>query len=112
MSTARDIIAALSPLGYPVAQDAHIGKEDAYFVFNLSTYPGDFADDEPQHERVMVMVHFYCPMKKNITDLKRIVKLTLQSAGFTYPAQIAASEDGRQHVVFECERAEGIGDGL
>ena len=112
MSTAERIKEALAPLGYPVAQLEHVGTEETYFVFTLGEIPANHADDEPQHLRITVMLHLFCPIKLNTWKLKRKVKAALQEAAFTYPEETDASEVGKQHVVFEFEGVEAATDGL
>ena len=108
MSVAEDIRAAVAFTGYPCAQNVYKGEAQEYFVFNLTVLPVDFADDEPQHERYLVMLHLYCPPKQDTTELRKNIKLAVQSAGFCYPSEENASDEQRQHIVFEFEDARGV----
>lgn len=103
MSVASRLIAAIRPLGYPISQNQYIGEQPVYFVFNLSAFPADFADDEPQHERVMVQLHLFAPHTTNTTMLQKEVKAAIRDAGFQYPVLENASDEDNQHLVFESE---------
>lgn len=108
MSVASDIRRAVIPFGYPVAQNSYTGTEKTYFVFYINTFPADFADDMPQHERQLVQLHLFAPLTLNTTELQREVKRALFGSGFTWPVKENASDDTAQHIVFECEAVEGV----
>lgn len=108
MTVEKRIKAALEPFGYKVAQNQYEGNDKTYFVFNYTTVPVFFRDDAPGYDRVLVQVHFYAPNVLNTTELKRQVKLALQSAGFTYPSMVSAGDENGQHLVWECEIEEQI----
>lgn len=103
------IKAALSVFGDPVANTGYYGDAERYYVFNYTTTGADFADDEPEHERYLVQVHLFAPLDENIVQRKKQTKKVLQDAGFTWPETHNASEGDGQHIVFECEIAEGVG---
>lgn len=99
---------ALSILDVPVYPKVFEGTEDSYIVFNYNTVPIDFADDAPEHERYLIQVHFFCPLGSNsLSDAKQI-REALFEAGMTWPEVSDASDQSGQHLVFECEMAEGI----
>ena len=109
MSTAERLREALAPIGDPVQANTYRPADDSerYFTFNLSTFGDDFADDEPGHERVLIMLHYYCPTAYDTTALVRRVKRLLFAADFTWPSVTNAGDEAGQHVVFEFECAEG-----
>ena len=108
MSVHSDIKAALAGLGYPVATNVYTGSAQTYFVITLNTLPADFADDEPQHLRNLIMLHLYAPHELNTVTLRKDVARALMGAGFTYPSITDASDEQIQHIVFECEGTEGV----
>lgn len=108
MSVNTEIIAALKPIGYPVAADVYTEESDVYILITINTIPEDFADDEPHCERNLCMAHLYCPHELDTTDIQKQIKLALQSAGFTYPTKLNASGKDIQHIVFEFENIEAI----
>ena len=109
MTIPQKIIQALSFSGLPVSQTRHDGTEDAYFVFRLDVFPGDFGNDEPSHDVVAVQLHLFAPFAMNTTKLRKQVRRALVNAGFTAPeaqdvSGAARKSDGtEQHIVFECE---------
>ena len=114
MSVAGEICAAVAFTGYPCAQVSYDGEAETYFVFRLDSFPDDFADDEPQHDRCLVQLHLFAPFTLNSTQLRRQIRAAIHGAGFTYPSVVDASagvrtEDGtEQHLVFEFETATGV----
>ena len=108
MSVDSRIVAALTPLGYNVANTVSYAKGKTYFAFNYETVPADFGDDAPQHERYLIQIHFFCPLNVNITSTKRSVKQMLYASGFTWPSTEDASDSDGRHIVFECEVSEGV----
>lgn len=111
---AEQIKALLAELGYPVANDVYTGTEKEYLVFNYQTIPSNFADDEPQHERVLVQVHLFARHTVSTTKLEKQIKRALFDAGYTWPSRMNATEETRsstgttRHIVFECETAESM----
>lgn len=77
-------------------------------MFNYDTLGADFADDAPGHERYLVQVHLYAPRTFDASERVRRTKRALADAGFTWPDTVNASDADGQHIVFECEYAEGI----
>lgn len=108
MSVQSDIWAALAFTGLPYSDNIHTGDNPAYLVLTLNAIPDDYADDAPQHEKNLVMLHLYCPHTQNTTTLRKSIKLALQSAGFTYPTETDASDELKQHIVFECQDARAV----
>lgn len=105
----------MAPFGRPCAQMSYGGTAQEYLVFNGNTIPTNYSDDAPQHERVLIQLHLFAPMAKNIIQLCKDIKLAVFAAGFSYPAEQDASE-GRdtsvkevQHVVFEFEWVQATG---
>lgn len=116
MNAAQRIIKALAFTGIPVSRIRYDGEEETYFVFLLDSYPADFANDQPQHELTEVELHLFAPFSLNTRALRKQVRKALTDAGFTHPivrdfSQAARKSDGAgQHVLFECEIAEGVDD--
>lgn len=92
------------------AADTYKGREALYIVFNYTTVPSDFGDDDAGHYRVLVQVHLYAPHEKNTVELRRSITGRLVSAGFTRPSITPASDANGQHYVFECEDAEAVSE--
>lgn len=108
MTINERLIEALSMLGIPVTFREFQGDEDRYIVFDYNTIPIDFADDEPDHEKYLIQVHLFCPLGTNSISDTRKIKEALFEAGMTWPEMTDASDKDSQHLVFECENAEGI----
>lgn len=108
MSVYSDIRAVLAGFGYPVGTNVYTGTAQPYFVITINTLPADFADDEPQHLRNLIMLHLYAPHELNTVTLRKQVAQALTGAGFTYPAMTDASDETTQHIVFETEKAVGV----
>ena len=110
MNTAERIRTALAGLGEPVQANTYrpADSSERYFTFNLSSFGTDYADDAPGHERVLIMLHYYCPTAYDTTALVRQVKRLLFAADFTWPAVTNAGDADRQHIVFEFEEAVGV----
>ena len=102
---------ALEPFEYKVYPDTYNGPDKTYFVFNYNTIPGDFGNNRPNYERVLIQLHLFCPHDFNTVLLRKDIKLALLYAGFTYPSMLNANEENCQHWVFECEIAEAVDDG-
>lgn len=108
MSINQKIITALSGFGDPVSPTVYHGETEQYFVFNYSTMGTDFGDDAPQQEKYLVQVHFFCLLSLNSVGRAKQIKQKLFAAGFTWPTMANASDREGQHLVFECEAAEGV----
>ena len=106
--TIRTALSFYGLLKYPCYANTYTGKDDTYFVFNYNVVPDDYGDDEPNHVRYLIQVHFYCPSTLNTIEIAKKVKLALEKAGLTYPEQVDASDEEGQHIVFECEGIEWI----
>lgn len=114
MSLNETIIAALSPLGYPVVPDKYTGTEPVYLTFNYSRQGALFADDMPWLDVCLVQIHLFAPYGWDSVAARREVRQRLFAAGFTWPQETDAGAgddtedpDG-QHIVFECEIEEGV----
>lgn len=117
MTVNERLIAALSPLGFPVVSDLYTGDESEYITFNYATRGVLFADDAPGVESYFIQVHFLCAYDFDYVGPVNRIKRALFRAGFTWPEMVNATGDyaeaakeGR-HYVFECELAEGVDDG-
>ncbi len=95
----------------PTAADTYKGKATEYIVFNYTTIPADFGDDDAGHYRYLVQVHLYAPHEKNTLAYRREITRRLVSADFTRPTVAPASDANGQHYVFECETIGGVEDG-
>ena len=93
----------LTPFKLPLARDVYQGEEKKYIVYNYSTVPMDFGDDEPERERYLIQVHIYATLKENINALVRAMKKALFAADFSFPESIPASTANEQHIVLETE---------
>lgn len=108
MSVDAQIKSALEAFGDPIENAIFHGKEERYYVFNYSTVGADYADDGPGHERYLIQVHLFAPLRENITQRIKQTKRALFDAGFTWPELVNASDEEGRHIVFECETAGGI----
>lgn len=108
MSINQKIITTLSGFGDPVSPGIYQGTEERYFTFNFSTIGTDFGDDAPQQEKYLVQVHFFCSLSFNSVGRAKQIKKSLFQNGFTWPTMANASDQDGQHLVFECEAAEGV----
>jgi hypothetical protein len=107
------IVDALSPLGDPVrfgefAPDSGGATPERYYTLNYTTLGDDFADDEPQQERALVQVHFFCPLTYDHVNRVRETKRALTAAGLSYPEVIADADEDGQHIIFETEWVGGV----
>lgn len=93
----------LTPFMLPLARDVYQGEKKKYMVYNYTTVPAAFSDDEPEQERYLIQVHIYAPLKDNINALVREIKQALFAADFSYPESVPASTANEQHVVLETE---------
>ena len=103
MTLNERLIEALSVLKIPIDPNEYQGKAEQYLVFNYNTIPDDFADDEPEHERYLIQVHFFCRIETNSLSCAKKIKRALFEAGMTWPEMTDASDKEGQHLVFECE---------
>lgn len=108
MSINSTLKAALDPIA-PTSADVDAGKKSTYITFNYNSFPADFGDDAPAHERFIIQVHLYCPAGANSLDKRRAIKAALVAAGATWPSYENASDNDGQHHIFECELAEAAG---
>lgn len=113
MSVASQVKAALSPLGDPVWSGTKESETDTtdtgrYYTFTIITLGAGFADNEPQAERSLVTVNFFCPLTFKFEPRREATKKALFNAGFTWPSTTDASDDDGRHIVFECEAIEGV----
>ena len=114
MTVNKRIIGALSGFGNPVVPNVYDGKGDTYYTFNFSTFPINFGDNVPLHERFLVQVHFVCPPEFNYVSRCAKTRRLLHEAGFSWPTMINATTEYRnsgadyQHFVFECELVDGL----
>jgi hypothetical protein len=107
MNVNSTIMNALLPLGYPVCQGHYTGVEDTYIVFNYADDRGmTFADDAPEDDVVSIQVHLFCLGKFDYRKLKKLIRVKLFNAGFSYPSiplDTYESNTDKNHIVFECE---------
>ena len=101
--TIRTALLQIVPDVMPVI---YSGNETEYITYNYSEYPQDFGDNEPQHIKYLVQVHWFLPNLANPTKKKQI-KQKLVEVGCTYPTVVNASDDVCQHYVLECEYVDG-----
>ncbi len=114
MSVEAQIKIALDPFGDPVEKGWLCAEASAspprYYTFSVSSRGDDFADDEPGCERCQITVHYFAPLAENTVARIKQTKQALHTAGFTWPSSIDASDEDGQHIVFECEDVQGVGE--
>ncbi len=112
MNVEEKIVAALAPFGDPVEKSLlYAAANDLppqYYTFSCSSSGADFGDDEPGCERWLVNVHFFAPLRGNISRRVKQTKKALFQAGFTWPSTVDAGDQEGQHIVFVCEIAEEV----
>lgn len=111
MTVNEKLIAALSPLGLQLFPDMRQALPDECMVFTYSELPADSGDDYPEHERILLSVHLFCPIDRDSVEIRRKIKACIAGAGYTYPSVADLSEETGQHWVFEFEDAEAAVDG-
>ncbi|MCH5352953.1 MAG: hypothetical protein J1E06_05770 [Acutalibacter sp.] len=87
----------------PVEADTYEGDRERYITIAYNTIPVNFGDDEPEHEKFLIAVHYFAPIGYNSTKDRAEVKKALVSAGTTWPSLTNISDKFGQHLVFECE---------
>jgi hypothetical protein len=102
MSIDDRIMGAVASTGYPCAANIYTGTAQAYFVFDYIVLPDDFADDDPQHERHLVQLHFFAPHTLNTVAIRKNIRDLIQAA-FMRPSETPAHDEKKQHYVFEFE---------
>lgn len=113
MSVAAQITSALSVFGDPVFAGTKESVTDntetgRYYTFSIVTLGAAYADNEPQAERSLVTVNFFCPLEFKFEARRAATKRVLFEAGFTWPSTTDVSDEDGRHIVFECETAEGV----
>ena len=115
MSMEARVKAALDVFGDPVEKsvlDAAAKKYPArYYTFSCNSFGADFGDDAPDCERWLVTVHLFAPLDENCIQRVRQTKRALFAADFTWPQTVDATDQDGQHIVFECEAIDVIGEG-
>lgn len=115
MSIQKMIVAALKPFGDPVQQGIYVpadADKEKYYTFNIEEIPADHADDAPHHEINLVQVHFFCPETFNSVSRVTETKQALFAAGFTWATKVDATDEDGQHLIFECQVASGVENGI
>lgn len=56
-------------------------------------------------------MHYYAPLSKNTSRMRRRVQKALFDADFTWPETFTADDKDGRHIVFECEAAGGLENG-
>ena len=110
MGVHEKIMAALLPLGLPVAPDLFDGREGEFITFSLpDDRGGDFGDGTAQGEVASIQVHYFGPIEKDWRGLRSAIRRALVSAGATYPEVIDRSNiaEHERHLVFLAEWEEG-----
>ena len=112
MSINERIIRALSPLGLSVTPDTHRPEQgDLYITFGYSVRGENHGDNVPQVEVSDVMIHLWANRGENVLQQRRMIRLLMSQAGFTWPDETDAGDEDGQHYVYECQIAEWIGGG-
>lgn len=110
MSVNTALVNALESL-LPTSADVYKGDAAEYIVFNYTTIPDDFGDDDAQYYRYLVQVDLYAPYEKNTLNYRRQITSRLVAAGFTRPTITPAHDEKGQHYIFDCEYAEAVESG-
>lgn len=106
MSIEASIKAAVASTGYPCAANIYTGAETTYFAFNYTILPTNYADDEPQHDKYLVQVHFYAPHVLNTATIRKTIRGLIKTA-FDAPTEMPAHDEKNQHYVYEFEVTDG-----
>lgn len=110
--TEATIKAALDPFGDPVEKGllyaAAESRPPRYYAFTVRRSGVVLGNNRPHLERCSVSVHFFAPLAENTISRVKETKRALQSAGFTWPDSVDASDENGQHIVFECEALEDL----
>lgn len=112
MTVEKCIRNALLPFGDPVQiepfePESENKYPERYYTIRISTAGANNADNMPQHERYFVIVHFICPLGWDSVERVAITKKALSDAGTTWPRKNDLSDAELQHIVFECQIAQG-----
>ena len=99
------IRSALLPFGDPVEKAIYQSTAKRYYSFNYNTIGAAYADDAPEHVRYLIQVHLFMPLKEEDLAQKEATQAALYNAGFTWPDVFDATDEGRRHIIFECEDA-------
>lgn len=105
MTVNERIIQALAPLGIYITPDFYGGGKEEYITFNYADDRAeDFGDNMSLHVVAYMQVHYFAPMEKNYLYVKKRIRKTLLTAGFTYPDVTDATftDEGIRHLVFTC----------
>lgn len=108
MTVNSALIQALAPMGIPCRPEPYRGKESRFFTFNSASDNGaDFGDDMPQHDAIVIYLHYWVATNYNyLNDIKRVRKL-LTDADFSYASIVANNVDPDRetirHIVFSTE---------
>ncbi len=106
MTVEARLKAILDTFGDPVENGVYLGEAERYYTFGCKKIGDDFADDVPQHERVLVQVHFFAPLTFNTINRIRKTKLALLHGGFLWPEEEDLSDKEGRHVLLETETVE------
>lgn len=108
MSVFSRIKKAVEPTGLPCSVNTSTSSEATYLVMNVNVIPSFFADDDPSYVTNLCQLHLFCPVTQNTVQLRKEIKALINSNGFTYPVEEDASDDDKQHIVFEFQEAEVV----
>lgn len=108
VSVNAKLVNALESTGYKVYTNSYTGDDEVYFVFLNDVVPELFANDEAQYVVNNLTLHLYCPLTMNTVALRKQIKNLIQSAGFTFPNEMDASDEHYQHIVFDFEGEEFV----
>ncbi len=105
MGVLRKLRDAIRQTGYDMAQDAYMGTEDRYIVYNVAAEsPSGFADDMPLSDTVYFQVHIFLPRKIDYQPVQKQLRGLLLEAGFSYPSvglNTVERETGIRHICLE-----------
>lgn len=105
MTVNARIISALADLELPCVPDVYLGEAPEYLTFNLDTVPVLHGNDRPAYERVLIQVHYVAPLRLNRITVREQIKRRLWTCFAIWPEETNATDEHRQHWVYETEAA-------
>ena len=113
MTSFAKIRTAMLPFG-PSVPDEYTGSETHFSTYNYADDRGtDFADDEPQENKVSLQVHYFLPVNEDFISLRNQIRDALwntfkNDADATYPVITGQIETATKlrHLTFEFDATE------
>lgn len=113
MTSFARIRTAMLPFG-PSKPDKYAGSETHFSTYNYADDRGtDFADDEPQENKVSLQVHYFLPANEEFMTTKNQIRDALwnvfkNDVDVTYPvvSVMVETETKLRHLTFEFDATE------